>query len=685
MTLTQISSRGVEDTLRWSLGASGTNHYTFTGPGLTGTVNDPTIYLSRGQTYIFENNNSSGAHPFYIKTSIDNGGTNDAYNTGVTNNGGAGGTEIKITVPHDAPDILYYQCSSHSSMAGTIYITGAVADGSITSTKIANDTILNVDVNASAAIAGSKIDPTFTGTTGVKVPVGNTSERVNTQGMLRFNTTTSLLEYYDGASWKVIDAPPAPASVSPTNVESSSLPSNLVITGNNFGSSVSVVFIDKNGTETNAGTTTRDSATQITAQIPNTLTSANEPYSVKVTNTTSNLASTVADAFNIDAAPVFGVAAGSLGTIGNYSAGSGITAITATDDEGDSITFSVTAGSLPSGITLNSNGTFSGTASAQSSSTTSTFTVTASDGTNTNTRQYSITVQPIIVQLSGSGTWSVPSGVTSAEILIVAGGSSGSRSANVGGGGGGAGGIVHQTNHTFSSTEIANGIAYVVGAGGDGVGISPEAYDGGYNSGEDSTFALSTGTITAKGGGGGGGYGGGNYSIKPGFASGYYQAEQGGSGGGGAWSYLSGAGSNQGTFSGWTSYGYGGGNGLTNNSDGGAGGGGAAGSGGNVTHPGSGGGAATVGGDGGAGQLFSSFTAYGVNGYFGGGGGGGSTGTAGSGGIGGGGDGGDTNDYSGHNAVDGTGGGGGGSKNNGYNNYTFKSGDGGNGTILIKY
>ena len=56
MTLTQISSRGVEDTLRWSLGASGTNHYTFTGPGLTGTVNDPTIYLSRGQTYIFENN-----------------------------------------------------------------------------------------------------------------------------------------------------------------------------------------------------------------------------------------------------------------------------------------------------------------------------------------------------------------------------------------------------------------------------------------------------------------------------------------------------------------------------------------------------------------------------------------------------------------------------------------------------
>ena len=88
MTLTQVNSRGVEETLRWTLGASGTNHYTFTGPGLTGTVNDPTIYLSRGQTYVFENNNSSNAHPFRIQSVAGSGGA--AYNTGVTNNGGAG-------------------------------------------------------------------------------------------------------------------------------------------------------------------------------------------------------------------------------------------------------------------------------------------------------------------------------------------------------------------------------------------------------------------------------------------------------------------------------------------------------------------------------------------------------------------------------------------------------------------
>ena len=139
MPLTQISSRLIEDTLRYVLGASGTNHYTFTGKGLAGAVNDPTLTLSRGHTYIFENR--SGGHPFYIKTSIANGGTNDAYNTGVTNNGGGNGTEIVFTVPHDAPDTLYYQCSSHSNMNGQLSISGSVADGSITESKLADDAV----------------------------------------------------------------------------------------------------------------------------------------------------------------------------------------------------------------------------------------------------------------------------------------------------------------------------------------------------------------------------------------------------------------------------------------------------------------------------------------------------------------------------------------------------------------
>ena len=519
------------------------------------------------------------------------------------------------------------------------------------------------------------------GTTGVKLPVGTTGQRSNTLGSLRYNSTLGFAEYYNGNQWVAIDAPPGVSSVNPTNLESSALPSNIVITGTNFRSAVSVKFIDKNGIETVAGSVTRNSVTQITAQVPNSITSANEPYKVKVTNTSSSLSGELANAFNIDAAPAFGVAAGTLGTLVSGGSASSLTTITATDDEGDSITFSVTSGSLPSGITLNSNGTFSGSVGAVASSNTSTFVVTASDGTNTSTRQYTITTNPAFVQLSGSGTFSVPSGINSAEILIVAGGASGSRSPNVSGGGGGAGGIVYRASYTFSSTDKSSGIAYSVGAGGDGVGTgSGNAYDGGYRNGADTTFAISGGTITAKGGGGGAGYGG-NSPHLSGFSAAYYGASQGGSGGGGGWESGSGAASNQGTFSGWTSYGNSGGNRASGENYAGAGGGGAGGAGSNST--------STVGGNGGVGQLFSSFTAYGESGYFGGGGAGGSqSDTVPQGGNGGGGNGGygtGATDRSGGNATDGTGGGGGGVRNIGYSTYTYKSGDGGNGTILLKY
>ena len=518
------------------------------------------------------------------------------------------------------------------------------------------------------------------GTTGVKLPVGTTDQRVNTLGSLRFNSTQGFAEYYNGNQWVAIDTPPTVSSVNPTNFESSALPSNIVITGTNFRSAVTVKFVGSNGIETEAGSVTRNSSTQITAQVPNSLTSANEPFKVKVTNTSSSLSGELANAFNIDAAPAFGVAAGSLGTIVSGGSASGITSVTATDDEGDSITFSVTSGSVPSGITFNSNGTFSGNAGGVSSSTTSTFVVTASDGTNTSTRQYTITVNPAFVQLSGSGTFTVPSGINTAEILIVGGGGSGARAPNVQGGGGGAGGIVHRASYTFTSTDKSSGIAYSVGAGGKGVGKSDngERYDGGGNQGGDTTFAISGGTITAKGGGYGAGYGGGS-TIKPGFSASYFAPTQGGSGGGGAWEQGTGASSNQGTFSGWTSYGNSGGNRYASGETyAGGGGGGAGGAGANSAD-------GQTAGAGGVGQLFSSFTAYGESGYFGGGGAGGSTNTTiAQGGNGGGGDGGGSNSIDGGNATATTGGGGGGAHGDG-NGGHYKSGDGGSGTILLKY
>ena len=118
-SLTATSYNGHANRLvdsQWTLGASGSNHYTFTGPGnLSGTA-DPVIYLARGKSYEFVNN-SGGSHPFQIRES--NGGS--AFSTGVTNNGASSGT-IKFDVPFDAPNLLYYQCTSHAGMGGTVVV-----------------------------------------------------------------------------------------------------------------------------------------------------------------------------------------------------------------------------------------------------------------------------------------------------------------------------------------------------------------------------------------------------------------------------------------------------------------------------------------------------------------------------------------------------------------------------------
>jgi hypothetical protein len=100
---------------KWNLGADGSTHYQFTGPGGLNATADPVIYLARGQSYEFVNN--MGAHPFEIRSS--NGGS--AFSTGVTNNAVSNGT-LRFDVPFDAPNSLYYQCTSHAGMGGTVVI-----------------------------------------------------------------------------------------------------------------------------------------------------------------------------------------------------------------------------------------------------------------------------------------------------------------------------------------------------------------------------------------------------------------------------------------------------------------------------------------------------------------------------------------------------------------------------------
>lgn len=108
---------------KWTLGANGSTNYTFTGPGVAAGSNDPTIYLARGQSYQFVNN--SGGHPFRIQSTA-NGSTGTQYNDGVTNNDAGNGVTLTIDVRFNAPNTIYYQCTSHPNMGGVINIYPAI-------------------------------------------------------------------------------------------------------------------------------------------------------------------------------------------------------------------------------------------------------------------------------------------------------------------------------------------------------------------------------------------------------------------------------------------------------------------------------------------------------------------------------------------------------------------------------
>ena len=144
----------------FSVTANGSSAYRFTGPGNSGSDDNPDLYLVRGQRYTFTNN-SGGSHPFQIRES--SGGS--AYNDGVTNNGASSGN-IVFNVQHDAPARLYYQCTSHGGMVGTIYIVGGqqIISGIVTATTFSGSGASLTALNASNLASGTIPDGRFPST-----------------------------------------------------------------------------------------------------------------------------------------------------------------------------------------------------------------------------------------------------------------------------------------------------------------------------------------------------------------------------------------------------------------------------------------------------------------------------------------------------------------------------------------
>ena len=175
----------------WILGNDGTNHYTFNGPGLNGTVNDPALTLVRGQKYIFHNRSSG--HPFRIQ-STPNGSAGTAYNTGVTNNDGSAPTDIIFDVPQDAPDTLYYQCTAHPNMGGKLTI-GNSSSGSSSGLELVTSSVLTADVNKVRYDTNILQQDTIYRMIGVLEPTGNAYGGFNMNPS--FYDTTNNTQYND--------------------------------------------------------------------------------------------------------------------------------------------------------------------------------------------------------------------------------------------------------------------------------------------------------------------------------------------------------------------------------------------------------------------------------------------------------------------------------------------------------
>jgi len=238
-----------------------------------------------------------------------------------------------------------------------------------------------------------------TGTEGTKVASGTTAQRGTTAGQLRFNSTTGLAEYYTGTAFKSIDSPPTISSLDVTEVDSQAGGNQtIVITGSGFNAGATVTFVGNSGTDFNASTVTVDSDTQITSVAPKaSFLNAQEPYGVKVTNV-SGLSATLASQINVDSSPTWNTASGTLATIYDMATGTHAT-VSATDPDGDTVSYSETGGTVLStnNLSLNSStGAISGDPVDVVSPTTHTFTLRATANSKTADRSFNIIVNPTL-------------------------------------------------------------------------------------------------------------------------------------------------------------------------------------------------------------------------------------------------------------------------------------------------
>lgn len=212
----------------------------------------------------------------------------------------------------------------------------------------------------------------------LKIPSVTTAERGTISavpGMLIYNSTTGTLQQYIGEQvWVAIAPSVAITSVTlPGSQTAVSQGDTITVTGVGFDTNAVISFLDTNGNETTASSTTNFSGTVLTAVIP---ALSEGTYDVVVTNGTGTNA-TLSNAFDVDGLPIFNSASGSLGTLldnvntANFDVGA--------IEDGSPVNVTITSGALPNGLSISAQGIITGTPNTGSADTTYSFTISATD------------------------------------------------------------------------------------------------------------------------------------------------------------------------------------------------------------------------------------------------------------------------------------------------------------------
>jgi len=396
--------------------------------------------------------------------------------------------------------------------------TGSITTDAITEAKVADNAISEEHLDATAITGHTELAEAAAGT----------------DVLLVYDTSAGIIKKVT-ASNVGLQAPTL-SSISPTAVLSGDGTGNhtFTFTGTGFSATAVPTLITTGGASVSFDSFTIDSSTQITAVIAkSSLSDANEPYDARVT-VAGGLTATLTDQINVDESPVFNTSAGTLGSFSEQTTISTINIEAYDPDSAGNITFEVQSGSLPAGLsatTIHENGVskyrITGTLTTdQSSSTTTNFTLRAVDAaSNTTSRAFSITEVPSgIESFTSSGTFSVPTGITTVTVLVVAGGGGGGTHH---GSAGGAGGLIFMPGYPVTPGGT---VTVTVGCGGGQTNNypAPDNTQGqAGNHGSDSVF----GDLTAKGGGGGGSHYGPSPGGGNGGSGGGASLPQGGSGG----------------------------------------------------------------------------------------------------------------------------------------------------------